>query len=274
MEENMDTYKPMVFKSSAPLKSYLTHEYPKIDFDEKVVTCIGEIYHLVINLVDTKRLYDVTNTLIILPDSDMERALKCKGLHRQELNRFIEPQLHAAGNEALEIVDDTLWGRNIEEINQIRCSLLAVATMGYTRHGRGNWALPNYPLEVGTSRHILPFQFIAPQQVCRVKTPFRRVLNMIPGVSVYKMEFRYGELTKLLSSYLLHPSRKDRLIDPRNPRIVFLDDDPLGQAFGIRSMHRSQVIGLLQSQLIWNVPSTTTSREHSYSRKRRWNATQ
>ncbi len=47
------------------------------------------------------------------------------------------------------------------------------------------------------------------------------------------------QLTKCLSHYIL--SRKEKFFDDRNIKVALCEGDPLGNAFGVRAFHRTQV---------------------------------
>ena len=51
----------------------------------------------------------------------------------------------------------------------------------------------------------------------------------------------------MLSKYIL--MNKQKFFDTRNITLAMVQDDLLGQAFGVRGFHRSQVNGLLMKQL-------------------------
>ena len=74
------------------------------------------------------------------------------------------------------------------------------------------------------------------------------VLNTLPDFPRDRSIYTYREVTNLLSQYIL--SNKQRLIDDRNIRAVNCEGDPLGEAFGVRAFHRTQVSTLLRRQLI------------------------
>ena len=46
-------------------------------------------------------------------------------------------------------------------------------------------------------------------------------------------------MTLALSKYIL--SRKDHIFDPRNIKLALVENDPIGDAFGVKAFHRCQV---------------------------------
>ena len=48
-----------------------------------------------------------------------------------------------------------------------------------------------------------------------------------------------SQLTKHLSSYIL--TNKDKFFDERNIKVAICAGDPLGDAFGVKAFHRTQV---------------------------------
>ena len=79
--------------------------------------------------------------------------------------------------------------------------------------------------------------------------------------STTKTLFTYEEIALQLSNYIC--SKKNRIFDPRNPRLALVAEDPIGIAFGVKGFHRCQIGNLLKYQLIpvkENTESDTTSR--------------
>jgi len=62
-----------------------------------------------------------------------------------------------------------------------------------------------------------------------------------PGLQVFfdLISLSLFQTTNLLSRYLM--LNKDRLFDLRNIQICFVENDPLGVAFGVKAFARSQV---------------------------------
>ena len=69
-----------------------------------------------------------------------------------------------------------------------------------------------------------------------------------PGVDQNQMAFSYKEIASHLTKYIF--INKDRFIDKNNISIANIKNDPLGLAFNIDYLHRTQVMTLIRNQLI------------------------
>jgi hypothetical protein len=87
-----------------------------------------------------------------------------------------------------------------------------------------------------------------------VKPAFLKVLRLVEGVNQSQLVFPYREVTNILSKYIM--VNKDRFFDLRNIRIALVENDPLGEAFGVKAFARSQVTSLLRAQLRLYVESS------------------
>ena len=81
----------------------------------------------------------------------------------------------------------------------------------------------------------------------RVSGALMKVLRTVPGVSQHESIFTFDFITLALSRYIL--MNKQRIFDTRNITLAMVQDDLLGQAFGVKGFHQSQVHGLLMKQL-------------------------
>merc|ERR1712018_742009 len=81
-----------------------------------------------------------------------------------------------------------------------------------------------------------------------VKPAFLQIIRNVDGVDPKKVIFTYKELTNYLSQYILQ--NRSKFFDKRNHMVAICEGDILAEAFGVRAFHRSQVTGLLRSQLI------------------------
>ena len=58
------------------------------------------------------------------------------------------------------------------------------------------------------------------------------------GAGPNKKIFTYREITTMVSKYILD---RKHLIDPKNIKLALVENDLLGQAFGVKAFHRSQI---------------------------------
>ena len=66
----------------------------------------------------------------------------------------------------------------------------------------------------------------------------------------FKNLFLYfqSQVTLLLSKYIL--ARKEKFFDQRNIKLAMVENDKIGEAFGVKAFHRCQVNNLLRQQLL------------------------
>ena len=75
---------------------------------------------------------------------------------------------------------------------------------------------------------------------------FKEVPSLDPEVTIYTLD----QAAKILSKYILLPENKKRFFDDRNIKILHCEGTDLGRAFRVNAFHRSQVLSLLQSQIV------------------------
>ena len=81
-----------------------------------------------------------------------------------------------------------------------------------------------------------------------LKPALRRVFESMETFNREQTVFRYGEITALLSTYILN--NRHLLLDIRNVFVLKIQDDPLGEAFRVNTFHRSQTHALLKTAII------------------------
>ena len=81
-----------------------------------------------------------------------------------------------------------------------------------------------------------------------LKPALRRVFESMETFNQEQTVFRYGEITALLSTYILN--NRHLLIDIRNISVLMIQDDPLGEALRVNTLHRSQINALLKTAII------------------------
>ena len=81
-----------------------------------------------------------------------------------------------------------------------------------------------------------------------LKPALRRVFESMETFNREQTVFRYGEITALLSTYILN--NRHLLIDIRNISVLMIQDDPLGEALRVNTLHRSQINALLKTAII------------------------
>ena len=73
-----------------------------------------------------------------------------------------------------------------------------------------------------------------------VTSGFLKVLHTLPGVDKQRQVFKLREILQHLSTYIC--DNRSRFFDSRNISIVLCHKDLLGEAFGVKAFHRTQVM--------------------------------
>ena len=93
-----------------------------------------------------------------------------------------------------------------------------------------------------------------------LESKFLEVIQSVERYYQSRKNFTIKEVAGLLAKYIC--SRRDRIIDMRNPTVALVSKDPLGKAFGLQAFHRTQLHGLMLKHM-----TLTTTRRNP----RRWN---
>lgn len=209
---------PRRFLPDSRLRAYLVRKccaYIPPTLEEPIT--LKQVILVLRNIIKSEGLYDKTNPTIIMCGPDLEQALDVKWIHMNQLPIRVMKQMTA----------ELLPGMVDHEYHK-----KAVKRRGSV----GQAPAPKKP------------ELIPAEQRFAVTPKFRRVIHEVPGVPRNQVEFTYEELGQILTGYIAR--RKDKFFDPRNVEVAFIGDDPLGEAFGIQTIHQSQTGKYLQRQLI------------------------
>ena len=226
---------PRKFMEGSPLRFYLGIKDPARRYLDKEEVTLNEVLLSLKDVISMEKLYDEKNQAIILGDKALETAINCKACHLTEIRDIVCRQLIATGPP-----------KPAQPVG--RAPATSASTTGSqpaTRVPAASSAATGSQKTTTTS-HTLGF--ITFEMPFEIKEEFRAVLRTLPEFPSGRKIFQYGELTKLLSQYIL--KNKGRLFDDRNIKVAICEGDLLGEAFGVRAFHRTQVSSLLRSQLI------------------------
>ena len=149
-------------------------------------------------------------------------------------------------SDALEAVLD----RKALHVSQVRAVIMAQLSPLSPDHG----------LELEATSPPAGAKVVLSSDPClryELKPALRRVFGGMETFDPAQTSFFYCEITALLSVYILQ--NKHELIDKRNVYVLLLNDDPLSEAFQVKSFHRSQVHALLRAALILVSPPIISS---------------
>ena len=191
-------------------------------------------------IIKEEEMFDQSNPSIIICSSEFERALGVKALHVTEIRDLVLSQLTKVRDQALE-------GNSIQ-VGKTSGSPTNIPRTTTDQNGQQTQKQPAlYPKTI-KSTNISVTTYTNKNTRFTVRPNMLKVLRLVPGVDNKKTVFSYEEITQLLSKYIL--SRKDDIFDPRNIKLAFVANDPIGIAFGVRTFHRCQINDLLRHQLI------------------------
>ena len=220
------------FKQGAKLKKFLIEKTK----EEKTYYSLAEILTLLKDIIRRERLFDERNPSIILCSKQLEEALDQHALHVTEVRDLVLKQVYR-------LPDQTTRDRVTPQEPQQQGNLPRMHSM----------PVPGGPPQAEGPRVIRTASIATSIQTNRnarfnLKPLFLKVARSVEGTNPSQTIFTYGEVTLLLSKYIL--ARKETLFDHRNIKLVLVKEDPLGKAFGVTAFHRCQVNALLRSQLI------------------------
>ena len=184
--------------------------------NNKSPTLLDAVVCVLEEVIETEQLYDPNNTQIVLANHELETALNVRSCHRYELREVIARRLLIPQGVIYSMPDPL--------------------PEPYKRYNYS--PSPYRDLMVGLHANT--------KVVCRPK--LAAFIQKQGYADANKSVFTYGELTSLISRYLLE--KRQTLFDDRNIRIANLTNDPLGEVLGVLACHKSQVTRLLQEQLI------------------------
>ncbi len=76
---------------------------------------------------------------------------------------------------------------------------------------------------------------------------FRRFLNKCPEIRPLQVVFTLRQIVLTVVAYIL--ANSERFIDPSNIRLAKVEGDSLGQALGVKTIHKTELVDLVRQQL-------------------------
>jgi hypothetical protein len=227
------------FKLHAPLREYLMDKRGEVE-DRYSLWRISSILK---SIIEASRLYDRKNPVITMADRALERAMKVRVWHENQLEEFILRQMSPVAG-----VYDPL-------LDYDGCIPSPTSCMATTSSATGVVFQPFDDLSCYDSDIL-----IAPPESgvdvfkdegsrFQPKMKFYDVLRQVPEFPYENILLSYTEICTLLSKYII--TNKENFFDPRNNLICIVDGDDLGEAWGLRAFHRCQVTQLIQSNITY-----------------------
>jgi len=213
------------FRQESSLLSYVNNK----NGTEKKYYTLAEILTVLKDTIRGEKLYDEKNPSIILCSDELENVLNMKALHVTEIRDLVLGHL-------IKIQDEAFLAK-------------------FRHHTSNQGSSDNVPIStVNTpAQRLIHTSNISTQVVTdknakfKVNQKFLDVLSVVPNFDKSRTVYTYEEVTLLLSTYIL--MNKKKFFDTRNIKLAMVQDDPLGEAFGVNAFHRCQVNNLLRGQL-------------------------
>lgn len=206
---------------------------------EKTYYSLAEILTILKDVIRGEGMFDPANPSVILCSPDLEEALNMRALHVTEIRDLVLSHI-------TKVPDQSLREKFSQQINNCRGTPINVSRTNLNNEAPRD-PQPVPPRIIRTA-NISTAIFTDKNAKFTLKPKFLTVVQSVPGTNPTKTVFTYEEVTLLLSKYIL--SRKNEIFDPRNIKLALVQNDPIGDAFGVRAFHRCQVNNLLRSQLI------------------------
>lgn len=221
------------FTDDSKLYKYLTYKYPSVYNIEQNLYTIKEILINIYKTIISEKLYDLENPIMIILNKELEDALNVRILHLGDFLSFIEKQM------IIHITDDmSFTSMNTPPIkNYITCN-------DGSNYIIPVWASKTANAVIARKLKVANFDI---EKKYKVKSNFLKVLKSVDD-SITKTIFFYREIIDLFNQYII--INKKTLVDDRNTTVFIVENDLLGQAFGVQTFSKKQLSYLIQNQLI------------------------
>ena len=214
------------FTQNSRLHQYLADKCPNVIYKTKKEYNLFEVLTALRRVIANEQLFDPQNPSVVLCDPLLEGALDVKALHVSEIRDQVCKQFHPKfPHSSVETQTATQTQTNFFNNEKNRLTTLA----------------DHNPI---VSPLCVPFNV---EGMYFVKPAFLMVLRSVEGVSKTQVVFPYREVANILYKYIMMKS--DIFFDSRNVRIALVENDPLGEAFGVKAFARSQVTAFMRAQL-------------------------
>jgi len=194
---------------------------------EKNLYTLAEILTILKEVIRGEEMFDPKNPSIIICSRDLEAALNMKALHVTEIRDLVL-------NHIVKVPEQSLRSPTNGTPNNINNQVAREQQATQPRVVRA----ASISSTIYTDKNARFY----------LKEKFLNVVRSVEGTPQDQIIFTYEQVTLALSKYIL--SRKDHIFDPRNIKLALVENDPIGDAFGVKAFHRCQVNSLLRNQLI------------------------
>jgi E3 ubiquitin-protein ligase Mdm2 len=256
------------FKENAPLKNYILNKRPSTG--ESLT--LAEVLTILKEIIRDEGMFDMKNPAVILCDQNLEKALNMRALHVTEIRDIVYSQLTRLPDDKQDInrsqnsrqqhnysvrrdeqqLQEALTPTDKTTVSTSQTSVAQQSVNGNPAPQTSNGNLPAVAPQTSVTRSNnapeTPIDYTNNNARYTLKSEFRSVLATLPTFNQNQTLFAYSEVSELLSNYI---RSKKNFIDPRNPKLAIIKDDPLSKAFKVDSFHQCQLTSLMRKQLIY-----------------------
>ena len=180
------------------------------------------------DIIKQEKLFDQQNPSIFVCSEDLERAIDRKALHVSKFRDRVLIHL-------LKLEDDIpltghCWGQMPGQGQSLTRTVASAARCCI------------HEANLSTNR------IVDRKAKFSCKEKLLLVLRILNNVDKNKTVFTYGEIMKLVCTYIL--DNKLRLFDKRNVKVAIVKEDLLGDALAVNYFHRCQLYNLMMGQLV------------------------
>ena len=226
------------FRKYSPLKAYLSEKYPKQVNTSRQLYTLYEILELIEKIVDNEKLYDENNPGMIIGNMDFAGGLNTGLILTSDVHKFVIKQLHLTKTSKEYLEKD--------EPNT-------------KPHSEGHaWAhLPRWASDEATMVKAIKATTITTDdyRLWDVKPKLREFIQAQENYKHRDGLFRFEDIIRTTLKTIRE--KKYTKFDDYNHTTVMITGDLLKDALGVTTFDQTQLISLLQYQLIRDGKGTT-----------------
>ena len=192
---------------------------------QKTLFTLAEIITIIRETVRREGLYDERNPPLIMCSGELESVLNMKALHNSEIQSIVLKHLEKITNE--------------EFLERYCQGMIGSSRPASTNHLSDFTINTTYRL-IGT-----------PLGNYACKPKFLEIIQAMLETDKTKKVFTFKEVVSLFIEHIM--KNKERLIDPRNPKVAIIKGDPLEAIFQVSAFHSCQATYFVRNQLIPHV---------------------
>lgn len=202
--------KPVRFPMGSPLSGLVQFHYP----DFRVYFTLVDLVIAMKRLFTSYEMFDNNNPSMILCNPDFEQALNRRAFRIQDIRSVLKPLVQQGPENSIPMP------LVIPEFSE------SVVIVGAALPPSSSLVDKAYPFCDPTHKYTITQE---------LREVFKNDKFFAPNQKTFS-------LRALKIAYMrYYRTNMTRLVDPREPNIVLLFDDPLGKAFGVQAFHKIQL---------------------------------